>query len=190
MRKALLSLSVLALALLTANAVADPYADTVQLFKNAGESASFFKNSYGYAVFPTIGKGGFVVGGAHGKGQVYKQGKYVGDTALTKLSVGLQAGGQAYSQMIFFQDKRAFDEFTSGDFEFGAGASAVMITAAAGGEAGTSGSNVNASGGKKDAATAGGYYKGMAVFIIAKGGAMLEATVSGQKFSYTPRKSS
>lgn len=190
MHKALLSLSVLALALLAANAAADPYVDTIQLFKNAGESASFFKNSYGYAVFPTIGKGAFVVGGAHGKGQVYKQGKYVGDTALTKVSVGFQAGGEAYSQIIFFQDQRAFDEFTSGNFEFGAGVNAVMITAAAGGEAGTTGANANASGGKKDAATAGAYHKGMAVFTIVKGGAMYEASVSGQKFSYTPRKNS
>lgn len=190
MRNALLSLSLLAIALFATDAAADPYAETIQLFKNAGESASFFKNSYGYAVFPTIGKGAFVVGGAHGKGQVYQQGKYVGDTALTKVSIGLQAGGEAYSQMIFFQDKRAFDEFTSGNFEFGAGVQAVAITAAASGETGTTGSNAGASGGKKDAATAGGYYKGMAVFTIVKGGAILEASVSGQKFSYTPRKGS
>jgi lipid-binding SYLF domain-containing protein len=187
MRKALVSLSLLVVALLTANARADPYIDTINLFKNAGQSSTFFSNSYGYAVFPTIGKGGFVVGGAHGKGQVYEHDKHVGDTTITKVSIGLQAGGQAYSQIIFFQDKRAFDEFTSGNFEFGAGTSAVIITAAAGGEAGTTGAHAGASGGKKDATTAGSYHKGMAVFTIVKGGAMAEASVAGQKFSYTPR---
>lgn len=187
MRKALLSLSVLVVALLTANVRADPYADTIELFKNAGESGTFFKSSYGYAVFPTIGKGAFVVGGAHGKGQVYEQRKYVGDTTVTKVSIGLQAGGEVYSQIIFFQDKRAFDEFTSGNFEFGAGVSAVAITAAASGETGTTGANVSASGGKKDATTAGAYHKGMAVFTIVKGGAMAEASVAGQKFTYSPR---
>lgn len=187
MRKALLGISGLAIALLAANAWADPYVDTIKLFKDSGQSAAFFDDSYGYAVFPTIGKGGFVVGGAHGKGQVYQHDKYVGDTSITKLSVGFQAGGQAYSQIIFLQDKRAFDEFTSGNFEFGAGVSAVAITAAAGGEAGTTGANANASAGRKDATTAGKYHKGMAVFTIVKGGAMYEASVAGQKFSYTPR---
>ena len=87
-------------------AVADDYSDTTALFKNAGASAAYFKSSYGYAVFPTIGKGGFVVGGAHGKGRVYQKGKYIGDTSMTQLSVGLQLGGQAYSEMIFFEDQR------------------------------------------------------------------------------------
>src|SRR2546430_10186026 len=97
-------------------ALADEYSETVELFRNAGESAALFTNSYGYAVFPTIGKAGLVVGGAHGTGRVYAHGKYVGDTSMTQVSVGIQAGGQAYSHIILFQDKRAFDEFTSGDF--------------------------------------------------------------------------
>ena len=163
---------------------ADPYDDTINLFKNAGESADFVKNSYGYAVFPTIGKGGLGVGGAHGKGRVYEKGKYIGDTSVTQLSIGFQAGGQAYSQIVFFEDQRALKEFTSGNFEFGAGVSAVAITAAAGATTGTTGSNAGASGGKKDASTAGGYHKGMAVFTIVKGGAMYEASLGGQKFSY------
>jgi len=171
----------------TAAAYADSYSDTVDLFRNAGDSAGFFKTSYGYAVFPTIGKGGLVVGAAHGSGHVYAQGKYIGDTSMTQLSVGLQLGGQAYSQIIFFQDKRSLDEFTNGNFEFGADVSAVAITAAAGASAGTSGANAGASGGKKDATTAGSYYKGMAVFTIVKGGAMYQATVAGQKFKYTPK---
>jgi len=171
-------------------ALADDYSETIELFRNAGASAAFFNNSYGYAVFPTIGKAGLVVGGAHGTGRVYEHGKYVGDTSMTQVSVGFQAGGQAYSQIILFQDKRAFDEFTTGDFEFDANVSAVAITAAATGTAGTTGASVTASGGKRDATTAGRYYKGIAVFTIVKGGAMYEISVAGQKFSYKPRKAS
>jgi lipid-binding SYLF domain-containing protein len=168
---------------------ANRYSDTEALFKNAGASSSFFQNSYGYAVFPTIGKGGLVVGGAHGHGHVYAHGKYVGDTSMTQVSVGFQAGGQAYSQIIFFEDQRAFDEFTKGNFEFGADVNAVAITAAAGGSVGTTGVSADASGGMKDAKTAGKYYKGIAVFTIVKGGAMYQATVAGQKFSYEPKAS-
>jgi len=166
---------------------ADEYSDTVELFKNAGESAGFFHNCYGYVVFPTVGKGGLVVGGAYGKGHVYAQGKYTGDASLTQVSVGFQAGGQAYSQIVFFENKTAYEEFTSGSFEFGADAGAVAITAAAGATAGTTGASATASGGKKDAVTAGRYYKGMAVFTIVKGGAMYQATVAGQKFKFTAK---
>jgi lipid-binding SYLF domain-containing protein len=172
------------LALLTGPALADSYDDTVALFRNAGASASFFDASYGYAVFPTIGKAGIGIGGAHGKGRVYQQGKYVGDTSMTQLSIGFQAGGQAYSEIIFFEDQRALSEFTSGDFEFGGSASAVAITAGASATAGTEGASAGASGGKKDATTAGRYQKGVAVFTIAKGGLMYEASVAGQKFSF------
>jgi lipid-binding SYLF domain-containing protein len=167
--------------------MAGPYGDTVNLFKNAGKSASYFDDCYGYAVFPTVGKGGFVVGGAHGTGHVYEQGHYIGRSAVTQLSVGFQAGGQAYSQIVFFKDKRALDEFTSGQFAFDAGMGAVAITAAAGGSVGTAGASGDLSGGKKDALTAGRYYKGMAVFTIVKGGAMYNATVEGERFSFKPR---
>jgi len=170
-------------------ASANKYVDTIALFKNAGESANFFSTAYGYAVFPTIGKGGLIVGGAHGTGHVYEKGKYIGNTSVTQISVGFQAGGQAYSQIVFFEDKRALDEFTNGNFEFEAGVSAVAITAAAGGTAGTTGASATASGGKKDATTVGSsYYKGMAVFTIVKGGAMYQATVAGQKFTFDPAK--
>ena len=169
-------------------ASANKYVDTIALFKNAGESGRFFDTCYGYAVFPTIGKGGLIVGGAHGSGHVYEKGKYIGNTSVTQISVGFQAGGQAYSQIIFFEDKRALDEFTNGNFEFEAGVSAVAITAAAGGTAGTSGASAGASGGKRDATTVGSaYYKGMAVFTIVKGGAMYQATVAGQKFTFDPK---
>jgi len=166
---------------------AGKYADTIELFRNAGESSSFFHNSYAYAVFPTVGEGGLGVGGAFGKGHVYVHGHPVGDTTMGQVSVGFQAGGKAYSQIIFFEDKRALDEFESGSFEFTAGASAIAITAAAGASVGTSGASAGASGGKKDARNTGVYEKGMAVFTVAKGGLMYAATLAGQKFSYTPR---
>jgi lipid-binding SYLF domain-containing protein len=183
-----ISLILLALLFSVAQAHADDYSDTVKVFKSAGESSSFFKKCYGYALFPTIGKGGFVVGGAHGDGRVYKQGTHVGNTTMTQLTVGLQAGGQAYSQIVFFEDKRAFDEFTGGNFEFGAQATAVAITAGASATASTSGSSAGASGGQHDATDVGSYHKGMAVFTVAKGGLMYEASIGGQKFSYSPRK--
>ena len=136
MRKLEFLLPAFATLLLAAGpALADKYTDTISLFKNAGQSASFFNKSYGYAVFPTIGKAGLGIGGAHGEGRVYEQGKYVGDTKMTQLSIGFQAGAEGFSEIIFFQDKRSFDEFTSGNFEFGANVSAVVITAAASGTA-------------------------------------------------------
>jgi lipid-binding SYLF domain-containing protein len=166
---------------------ADSYSDTVQLFKNAGDSAAFFRKSYAYAVFPTVGEAGFIVGGAGGKGRVFVRDKYVGDTTVGQVSVGFQLGGKAYSEIIFFQDKRALDEFETGTFEFSAGVSAIAITAGASASAGTNGATSGASGGKKDAVTAsGGFRKGLMVFTIAKGGLMYTATVAGQKFSYTP----
>ena len=132
-----IAILLLLFALPFASARADEYQDTIAVFKQAGESAKFFNDAYGYAVFPTIGKGGIGLGGAYGKGRVYEQGVYVGDTKMTQVTIGLQLGGQAYSQIIFFQDKRAFDEFTSGNFEFGAQATAVAITAGASASAGT-----------------------------------------------------
>jgi len=166
---------------------ADDYSDTVQIFRDAIESKQFFDSAYGYAVFPTIGKGGVGIGGAYGKGQVYAGGKHVGDTSMTQVTIGFQFGGQAYSQMIFFEDERAFKEFTSGNFEFGAQAGAVAITAAAQAGASTTGSSAGASGGKRDATSVGQYYKGMAVFTVAKGGLMYEAALAGQKYSYQAR---
>jgi lipid-binding SYLF domain-containing protein len=166
---------------------ADEFDDTIKVFQNAGQSGQFFKKAYGYAVFPTIGKGGVGIGGAHGKGRVYQGGKYVGDTTMNQLTAGLQLGGQAFSQIIFFEDKRSFDEFTTGNFEFSAQASAVAITAGASASAGGTGATAGASGGKNDAATVGEYRKGMATFTVAKGGLMYEAALGGQKFKYTPK---
>ncbi len=173
--------------LLVGVARADSYGDTISLFKHAHESASFFHKSYGYAVFPTIGKAGLGVGGAFGKGRVYSRGRLIGDASMSQLSVGFQAGGQAYSQMIFFENKRALDAFTRGNFEFGADVGAIAITAAASASAGTTGTTAGASAGKKDAATEGEYHDGIVVFTIAKGGLMYQAAVSGQKFSFKRR---
>jgi lipid-binding SYLF domain-containing protein len=178
-----------ALLLMASMAHASKYSDTVNLFRNAGQCATFFDKSYAYAVFPTVGEGALVVGGAHGKGHVYVHGHYVGDASMSQLSVGFQAGGKAYSQIIFFEDKRALDEFESGSFEFDAGASAVAITAGASASAGTDGASAEASGGDKNARAHGVYEKGMAVFTIAKGGLMYAAAIAGQKFSYKPRSS-
>lgn len=181
-------LFLLLLALPFAPALADEYGDTIRIFREAGESAKFFKSCYGYAVFPTIGKGGFVVGASHGTGRVYAGGKHVGDTSMTQVTVGAQLGGQAYSQIIFFRDKRAFDEFTGGNFEFGAQATAVAITAGASAQASTGGTSAGASGTERHARTAGRYQRGMAVFTVVKGGLMYEASIGGQKFDYKPKK--
>ena len=162
-------------------------ADTVLLFKNADQSRAYVSNSYGYAVFPTVGKGGLGVGAAHGNGHVYDHGRLIGSVIVNQLSVGLQAGGEAYSEIVFFEDKRALDAFTVGNFEFSGDVGATVITASASASAGTSGESSAASAGKKDAATQGQYHDGVAVFTIVKGGLMYNLTVEGQKFSYEPR---
>ena len=176
------------LAFPAAQARADEYSDTIEVFRKAGESSQFFGKSYGYAVLPTIGKGGFVVGGAHGKGRVYARGAYVGDTSMTQLTVGFQLGGEAYSQIIFFEDKRAFDEFTSGNFEFGAQATAVAITAGASAQAGTTGPSASAGTSQQASKTKASYFRGMAIFTVVKGGLMYEASIGGQKFTYDRKK--
>ena len=162
------------------------YAETIAVFKQAGASATFFDKAYGYAVFPTIGKGGLGVGAARGKGEVYVGGQHVGNATLTQLSIGLQAGGQAFSEIIFFENKLAFDEFSTGNFAFGAEASAVAITAGVSAGAGTTGGAAAGASATKNAATTAGtsYHKGMAVFTVAKGGLMYEAAIGGQKFKY------
>lgn len=165
----------------------DNYAASVKAFKAAEETKPFFNNAYGYALFPTIGKGGLGIGAAHGSGQVYVAGAVTGHTSMTQVTIGLQAGGQAYSQIIFFQDKRAYDDFTSGNFEFGAQATAVAITASAQASAGSTGSTAGiAPGGTAGKQAKIDYQKGMAVFTYAKGGLMYEATIGGQKFGFEP----
>ena len=165
------------------------YSGTIEVFRQSKVVQPFFENCYGYAVFPTIGKGGFVVGGAYGRGQVYKDGKVTGIAKLAKVSVGFQAGGQAFSEIIFFEDKRAYDEFTSGEFSFDATASAVAITAGVEVKAETSkGASASATAGPKTGAQLAttNYTKGMKVFTHAKGGLMYEAAIGGQGFAFEP----
>lgn len=142
--------------------------ETIAAFKQKdAKLQAFFDKAYGYAVFPTVGKGAIGIGGAHGKGTVFQAGKAIGSTSLTQVTIGFQLGGQAYSEIIFFKDKRTLDNFKAGNFELGAQASAVAATA---------GAAANAD-----------YEKGVAIFTMAKGGLMYEASVGGQKFSFEPK---
>ena len=163
------------------------YTSTINVFKDSSEVKVFFDNSYGYAVFPIIGKAGFVIGGSYGEGQVYQAGVVTGKSTVIEGSIGFQLGAEAFSEIIFFQDQRAYDEFISGNFEFGATAQAVAITAGAEAEAGTTGVSAGATAGPKTSTHAKtNYYKGMATFVHAKGGLMYEISVSGQKFTFQP----
>ncbi len=182
-----ITLVTLLLSLIGTTAWADPYADAKRMFEDAGISA-IFKSAYGYALFPTIGKAGFVVGGAYGEGRVYQQGKYIGDSTMTQATIGFQLGGAGFSQVIFFQDKRALITFIKGPFEFGAAAQATALTAGVGVSANTGGSSATASGGMNNAAIrSAGYNYGMAIFTITKGGLMYEASIGGQKFAFIRR---
>ncbi len=164
---------------------ADSYSNTIEVFKKSPAVQPFFENAYGYAVFPTVGKGGIGIGGAYGNGQVYRGGEVTGTTSLIKATIGFQLGGQAFSEIIFFQDQRAYNEFTNGSFEFDAAASAVAITAGAQAKAGTEGATAGASAGPATGTQAKtNYRKGMAVFVHTKGGLMYEAAIGGQKFSF------
>jgi lipid-binding SYLF domain-containing protein len=167
---------------------ASSYADAIGSFSNAGESAEYFKSAYGYAVFPSIGKGGIGIGGSYGEGRVFVGSGHVGNAKMTQITLGFQLGGQVFSQIIFFEHEQAFNDFTSGNFEFSAQATAVAITAGASAEANTGGgAGAGISAGRNDANTVhAGYRKGMAVFTIAKGGLMFEAALGGQKFVYEP----
>jgi len=129
---------------------------------------TFFENAAGYAVFPGVGKGGLVIGGAYGKGLVIVDEKVDGYTSMSQATIGLQLGGQKYSQFIFFKDDTAVGHFKRGNFEFGAQASAVAITAGA----------------SADAA----YDSGVAIFTHAAGGLMFEGSVGGQRYKYTPKE--
>jgi lipid-binding SYLF domain-containing protein len=106
---------------------------------------------------------------------------------MVQVSIGFQLGGQAYSQMVFFKDKRAFDEFTSTGFEFGADASAVAITAGANASAGTSGTSASASTSVESGKATARYVKGMAVLVMTKGGLMYQAALAGQKYTFTKK---
>lgn len=169
------------------SAEVEDYSSTIKMFRDSPAVAKFFDKSYGYAVFPVIGKAGFVVGGSYGKGQVYRHGKVTGKSTVVEGSIGFQAGGEVISEIIFFQDKRAYIEFTSGNFEFDVTAQAVAITAGAQAQVGTKGASTGASAGPKTGVHAEtDYFKGMATFVHAQGGLMYEFSVGGQKFTFEP----
>lgn len=170
-------------------AMADKYTNTIETFKKSEATQPFFKSAYGFAIFPTVGKAGIGLGGAYGKGQVYREGKVTGETSLMKASIGLQLGGQAFSEIIFFEDERAYTDYTSGNFEFDASASAVAITAGMQAKVGTEGTSAGASAGPATGTQAKtSYRKGMAIFIHTKGGLMYEASIGGQKFSFKAKE--
>jgi len=163
----------------------EDYSETTNKFRANETVAPYFDSAYGYAVLPTIGKGGVGIGAARGKGQVYQGGEVTGFITMNQLSFGAQLGGQAYSQIIFLEDKRAYDDFISGNFEFDAEASAVAITASAQAKTGTTGTGASVgAGGTAGNQAVTDYRKGMKVFTIAKGGLMYQAAVSGQKFKF------
>ncbi|MBU2905942.1 lipid-binding SYLF domain-containing protein [Arenibacter algicola] len=128
----------------------------------------FFNNASGYVIFPNVGEGGLIVGAASGKGIVYEKGNSVGIASLKKLDIGVQAGGQALAQVIFFETKEALNEFKTDDYAFSAEVSAVVIE---------SGASQNAN-----------YNDGVVVFTMPKAGLMVDASVGGQKFDYEPFK--
>lgn len=141
--------------------------ESIALLQKADSSLSkFFNSSAGYAVFPKVAKGGLGIGAARGKGQLFEQGKAVGETRLTQVTIGLQAGGQVYSEVIFFENATTLTNFKEGNFEFSAQVSAVAA----------------AEGVARNAK----FEHGVAVFTLAKAGLMYEASVGGQKFSYKP----
>jgi len=137
-----------------------------EFLKSDPSLQAIFDKAAGYVIFPSIAKGALGVGAATGTGQVYEKGKAVGQAAMTQVTIGFQAGGQAYSELILFEDQTALDNFKKGNAELSAQASAVAVTA---------GAAANAK-----------YEKGLMVLTMTKGGLMYEASVGGQKFSYTP----
>jgi lipid-binding SYLF domain-containing protein len=140
---------------------------TIAAFKKNDESMEkFFDNSVGYAVFPSVGKGAVGVGGAYGRGVLYEDGKPIGYCDLSQGTIGLQLGGQAYSEIIFFETRDALLNFKTGNFAFSAQASAVAARHGASADA--------------------DYERGVAVFTMTRGGLMYEASIGGQKFSFEP----
>lgn len=135
-----------------------------QMLEKNPKLQSYVDNAYGYAVFPKITKAGLGIGGAAGSGVVYQNNQAVGSSKLKQASFGLQAGGQQYSEAIFFENKEAFEHFKNGNLKFDAQASAVAITA---------GASIDVA-----------YKNGVAVFTYTLGGLMYEASIGGQHFTF------
>jgi lipid-binding SYLF domain-containing protein len=149
-----------------ADGVSDANQTITDLKKTDPGISRFITSSVGYAVFPTVTKGGLGVGAAHGSGVLFEGGAPTGKASLTQVTVGAQIGGQEYTEIIFFQTDNVLSNFKSGNFAFSGQASSVALAA---------GASANAD-----------YQRGVAVFTATKGGLMLEASIGGQKFSYTP----
>lgn len=181
MKKVFLALIVFIFSNLT---LADDDAKTVANFKKSAQVKTFFNKAYGYAIFPTIGKGGFGIGGSYGEGSVYKQGRKTGTTTMVQVTLGFQLGGQTFSEVVFFENEEAYDNFTNGNFEFSAQASVVAINAGANAQTSTTGTSVGAATSPDKNEQQGIFQNGMATFTYIKGGLMYEAALGGQKFSF------
>jgi lipid-binding SYLF domain-containing protein len=144
--------------------IADSNTAKAEFIKTDPLMKALFDSAYGCVIFPNVGKGGIGVGGAAGNGAVYEKHNLIGMAKLSQLSIGLQAGGQAYREVIFFESKAGIDRFKESKFEFSAQVSAVAAKAGASGNA--------------------KYTNGVMVFTMQKGGLMYEASVGGQKFKF------
>jgi len=184
LRAVLIAAALLATSNIAAAQKVEDQSETINLFKGIPQVAPYFASSYGYAVWDRIGRGGLGIGGARGRGQVYAGGKVTGFSTLTDITFGAQAGGQAYRQVVFFENKAAYDKFTGGKFEFDASASAVAVTASAQASAGTQGASSAAGAGSPNTGAAKGYVNGMQTFTMAEGGLMYAATIGGQRYNF------
>jgi len=142
----------------------DSKAAQAEFVKSDSLMQSLFENSFGYVIFPNIGKGAIGIGGAAGNGIVFEKGEPVGSAKMKQVSIGFQFGGQVYREVIFFENEAALERFKQDKFEFAAQASAV---------AATKGASANVK-----------YRDGVMVFTQEKKGLMYEASIGGQKFSY------
>ena len=156
--------------------------ETVEDFRAMSNVPEMLAESYGYAVLPTIGKGGIGIGAAGGTGCVFANGQHTGNVSMGQVTIGWQLGGQAYSQIILFKNADVYSDFTKGQFEFGADATAVALTYGASVGASTKGASASAG----DTKAVGAWKRGMAVFTLTKGGLMYEASIGGQKFKFKP----
>jgi lipid-binding SYLF domain-containing protein len=165
---------------------AKDFSSTLDVFKESPQAKQLFEQAYGYAVFPTVGEGAAIIGATYGKGQLYQGHKLIGGVTLTGLSIGPQVGGDAYSEIIFFKDKDAFDTFTSGKYNFNAKASVNAVAASAQAETGKLGSYASANTTSDTGTYTAGYDDGVAVLVRGKNGLMAKASVGGQHFSFKP----
>jgi lipid-binding SYLF domain-containing protein len=165
---------------------AKDFSSTLEVFKESPQAEQFLGDAYGYAVFPTVGEGAAVLGGAYGKGQLYQGDKLTGDVTLVGLSIGPQLGGDAYSEIIFFKNKQAYDKFTKGEYSFNAKASAIAVSASAQAEVGRLGSHASANTRSDIGAYTASYDDGVAVMVHGKKGLMANASLGAQHFSFKP----